>query len=117
MDTMKQAIKTYNNIMFGICREYNTIGTSFTEDAEKRNRWTLRDLVSEMQYTLDIYLDPDCIYWEEAHDDCQPIGMKGERVWLKEWQKEVAKMRRFINKYKAQALETVCIEDHCSKYD
>lgn len=113
MDIMKQAIKAYNKIMFDVCREYNTIGTSFTEDAENRNRWTLRDLISEVQYTLDVYLDRDCIYWEEAHDECQPAG----KPWLKEWQKEIAKMRRFINKYEAQALETVCVEGHCSKYD
>ena len=111
--TMKQAIKTYNNIMFDICREYNTIGTSFTEAPEDRNNWNLRDLVSEMQYTLDVYKDPNCRYWEEAHDDCQPVG----KPWMKEWKAEIARMQRFINKYKDEALTMEVMEDHCSKYD
>ena len=108
-----KAVDNYNNIMFAICREYNTIGTSYTEDAEHRNNWNLRDMVSEMQYTLDIYRDPDCIYYEEAYDDCQPAG----RPWYKQWKNITARMQRFINKYRSDALCMECTQCHCSIFD
>ena len=99
--------------MFDICQEFDTIGTSFTEDAENRNQWNLRDLVSEMQYTLDKYRDPNCVYWEDAHDECQPAG----RPWYKEWKKICARMQRFIDSHKDEALTMECHEHHCSKWD
>lgn len=110
----EQAKKRYNDLMYSICREYNTIGTSDTEDAENRNKWNLRDLVSEVQYTLDIYKDENCMYWEEAHDDCQP----SDKPWLKRWKSEIGRMQRFINMFKAAAMEIdEPYENHCSKYD
>ena len=103
----------YNNIMFDICREYNTIGTSYTEDAENRNKWNLRDMVSEVQYTLDVYRDPDCIYWQDAHDPTQGAG----KPWYKEWKNICGRMQRFVDKYKADALCMECTEGHCSVFD
>ena len=103
------AIRQYNNIMEDICREFLAIGEQHNETAG----WNLRDMVSEMQYTLDQYEDPDCIYWQDAHDECQPY----DKPWLKEWQKEKARMKRFIAKYKAEALKMECTQSHCSKYD
>lgn len=105
-----KAITQYNNIMWDICREHNTIGTSLSENTEN---WNLRDMVSEMQYTLDIYNDPDCLPWQDAHDPYQPP----HKPWLKEWQKEKARMKRFIDKYKDEALTMECYEGHCSKFD
>lgn len=110
---MLNAIKTYNSIMWDICREYNTIGTSMTEDAETRNKWNLRDLVSEMQYTLDIYKDPDCCYYEEAHDPDASYHKEA----LKEWKSLTARMKRFIDKYKTEAMTMQCTEGHCSRFD
>ena len=110
---MANPITTYNNIMWDICREYNTIGTSMTEDAEARNNWNLRDLVSEMQYTLDIYNDPDCVYYEEAHD----VDASYHKDAMKEWRSVTARMKRFIDKYKAEAMKMECTEAHCSRFD
>jgi hypothetical protein len=113
MTTFEKAKRQYNNLMFDICREYNTIETSFTEDKENRNKWNLRDLVSEVQYTLDIYEDPSCIYWEEAHDRHQPP----HKPWYKEWVSTKNKMKRFINRYKDEAIKLDCWQAHCSDFD
>lgn len=103
-------VTAYNNIMWDICHEHLTIGTMFSEGTAG---WNLRDMVSEMQYTLDKWNDPDCIYWQDAHDDTQP----SHKPWLKNWNNERARMKRFIEKYKNEALKMECTEGHCSIYD
>lgn len=108
------AVTQYNKIMFDICREYDTIGTSYTECPESRNQWNLRDLVSEMQYTLDVYTDPNCMEYEDAHSET----WDGKRSpYFKEWQSLTRRMKRFIDKYKAEALTMECMECHCSRWD
>lgn len=107
---MANTITTYNNIMNDICREYLTIGTCHSEGTDG---WNVRDMVSEMQYTLDIYLDPECIYWQDAHDETQPP----HKPWLRNYQNEIARMRRFIAKYKDEAMTMECTAAHSSIYD
>lgn len=106
------AIKTYNRLMNDICREHLTIGTRLSEGTEN---WNLRDMVSEMAYTLEVYDNPGCIYWEDAHDSSQPGGPGGE--WYQHWYNEKARMRRFIEKYRDEALKLECAEAHCSIFD
>lgn len=103
------AIKQYNNIMYDLCRDNLAIGELHNET----KGWNLRDMVSEMQYTLDQYEDENCIYWQDAHDECQP----SHKPWLKEWQNQKARMKRFIAKYKDEAMKMQCAEWHSSKYD
>lgn len=110
----KQVIKRYNDIMFSISREHNTIGTSYSEGTEM---WNLRDLVSEMQYTLDMYEDTSCIYWEEAHEPDQPKNSKGVGIWYSEWVSVKNKMKRFIKAYEPFIGDMICHEGHCSIYD
>lgn len=110
---MKDAIKKYNEIMFAICREHNTIGTNFSEDTDG---WNLRDMVSEMQYTIKRYKDEDGIYWQDAHDESQPID-NGVGRWFRQWKKEIAMMERFVAKYKEQVLTMKCTVSHCSQFD
>lgn len=106
------AVKRYNRLMYEMCYEYNTIGTSFSESTDG---WTIRDLVSEVQYTLDLWLDPMCAPYQDAHDRWMDAD---EREYLyKDWVSNVAKMKRFVQRYKADALETVCVSSHCSKFD
>lgn len=107
---MEKAKKKYNDIMFEIAREHLTIGT---KNSEGTDEWNLRDMVSEMQYTLDVYNDPSCIYWEEAHDDTQP----SDKPWYREWIRAKGLMKRFIDKYKQMALTMECTVAHCSKFD
>ena len=107
---MKTAVKRYNELMFDICHEHLTIGTRFSEDTED---WNLRDLVSEMQYTLDIWNDPDCIAWQDAHDETQPR----DKPWYHNWYNEKKRMERFINRYKDEALGLECHAGHCSCWD
>ena len=87
------AVKRYNELMNDLCREHSTIGTSFSENTDG---WNLRDMVSEVQYVLDLYDDPSTIYWEDAHDDNQP----SYKPWYKEWLSEKRRMKRFIERYK-----------------
>lgn len=110
MDTFEKAVKRYNQIMFDACEEYNTIGTSYTEEAGGYNRsqWNLRDLVSEVQYLYDKYHDEGCCYIEQARDDA---------YYRKEWKSLTGKMRRFIDTFKAEALTMECTNCHCSKWD
>ena len=110
MTTNEKAIKRYNDIMWDLCREHLTIGTRLSENTEN---WNLRDMISEMQYTLDMYDSEDSIYWIDAHDPDQP----GDREWYRVWYNEKARMRRFINRYKDEALTMTCTEGHCSRYD
>ena len=105
-----RALKTYNNIMYDIARDHNTIGT---KAAENTDEWTLRDMVSEMQYTLDQYMDPDCIYWMDAHDECQGFS----KPWLREWQNATRRMKRFIKTWERAAIMEQCAVNHCSDYD
>ena len=106
---MDEAVKRYNDIMFDLGREYNTIGTNYTEDPEHRNKWNLRDLVSEMQYTLDVHLDPGCTPYIDAHS--------GDKDDYKVWASETGKMKRFIKKYADSVAGMKCTEGHCSCFD
>lgn len=113
----KQAVKTYNAIMFSVCLEHATIGTNFSENTDG---WNLRDLVSEMQYQLDMWTDPDCMSWQDAHDPIQPVDVingRSRKRWLYEWSKSKARMERFINKYKPLIKGLTCTVGHCSIYD
>ncbi len=103
------AVKQYNNLMNDICREHLTIGMRLSEGTEN---WNLADMVCEVQYTLEMYEDPDCLYWQDAHDNTQPL----DKPWYKEWTNEKARMKRFIAKYKKAAMEMAPTEGHCSKY-
>ena len=99
----------YNNLMFDIAFEYNTIGTRFSESTED---WNLRDAVSETQYTLDLFKDEDSIFWADAHDPSQ----RG-RAWYNEWRNNINRMTRFINRWKDDALKMHCTSIHFSEYD
>lgn len=110
---MKSAVTWYNDIMECIAREHNTIGTSFSENTSD---WNLRDMVSEMQYTLDMWNDPDSLAWQDAHDESQPIW-NGRPEWLYNWQKEKARMSRFIKAYAPFVSDMECAVGHCSIYD
>lgn len=110
---IKTAIKRYNDIMISIAREHNTIGTRLSEDTEN---WNLRDMVSEMQYTLDLWNDETSLAWQDAHDEFQPV-YNGRKEWLYNWQKEKSKMKRFIDAYKPFILGIECAIGHSSIYD
>lgn len=105
----RNPIKWYNDIMYSVCRDEVCIGESHTATKD----WTLRDMVSEMQYVLNQYEDPDCIYYQDAHNETQP----SHKPWYKEWIADKSKMKRFINANKDEALKMECVESHCSKYD
>ena len=106
---MKKGQKAYNKLMFDLAMEYDTIDTIYTEAPERRNNWNLRDMVSEVQYILDFYNDPDSTFFESGHCDDED-----ER---RQYRADCSKMRRFIRTYKDEALTMQCFEGHCSQYD
>lgn len=107
----KAAVKRYNGIVYDICRDEVAVHS----DNKETCNWTLRDMVSEMQYILDIYNDHDCVYYEDAH---APLYEQGsDRPWYRQWISDKGKMERFIKRYEKAALELECYENHCSKYD
>ena len=106
---MKKGLKAYNNLMFHLAMEYDTIGTLYTERPDDRNQWNLRDMVSEVQYILDFYNEPNSVFYESGHSD--------NKEWRDQYKQDIAKMRRFIAKYKDEALTMQCYEGHCSKFD
>lgn len=110
--TFEKAVKQYNDLMYDLCREYNTVGTPDTEGKD-REHWTLRDLISEVQYTLDIYNDEGCMYWLDAHDTYSP----DHEELHKQWVKDRNRMKRFIAKYLEEAMQTKCYSAHCSIFD
>ena len=66
---MQTAIKKYNDLMYMLCCEHNTIGTKLSERTEE---WNLRDMVSECQYQLDCYYEEGHNAYEQLHalDGC-----------------------------------------------
>ena len=99
---MATAVKKYNDIMWSICYEHSTIGTSLSENTEN---WNLRDMVAECDYVLSTYYEcGHCNYEmkEEAPD---------------EWRKEVGYLKRFIKRYEPFIQNMVCVAGHCSSYD
>lgn len=110
MTTFEKAVKRYNDLMYEVGEDYNTIGTNSTENdgGYERDKWNLRDLVSEVQYLSDKYHDRGCVYLEEAEFDSN---------YRKEWRRLTAKMKRFIDAYKEEALTMECVNTHCSKWD
>lgn len=105
-----KAVDMYNGIVFDICHEEVSIGTSYSEGT---SGWNLRDMVSEIQYLLDLWNDPDCDPYQDAHDETQAP----DKPWYRQWKKEKERMRRFIEKHKDEALTMECFEAHGSKYD
>ena len=106
---MAKGLKSYNKLMFHLAMEYDTIGTIYTENPEMRNNWNLRDMVSEVQYILDFYNEPDTVFSEMAESD-DPEDRK-------RWRDDCSRMKRFIARYKDEALTMECTSGHCSKFD
>ena len=108
---MKIGKKAYNKLMFHLGLEYDTIDTEYTERPERRSEWNLRDMVSEVQHVLDMYLDPKSTYYEKAHDP------EDDENYKETYKKDISMMRAFIRKYKKEALTMDCNYGHCSIYD
>ena len=102
----EKARKRYNGIMYSMCLEYLTIGTSYSEDTDG---WNIRDMVSEAQYQLDILYDPDTMTGGMRYSDS--ITEK------KEWRSMAGRLSRFIKAYLPFIKGIKCTQGHCSKYD
>lgn len=118
MTVFEKATKQYNEIMYDIGLEFLTIGTRFSENTDG---WTLRDMVSEMQYQLDVcYEDGNAN--AEARDieflmDAYGMDEETARADHAAWLKKTRRLRAFINKYKTEALKVGHVTSHCSKFD
>lgn len=124
---MKTAIKKYNDLMYMLCCEHNTIGTKLSERTEE---WNLRDMVSECQYQLDCYYEEGHDAYEQLHalDGCTMTikDLMDDRymkrhTWMvkgvEEAKKEMKALRQFINTYKKDISGMECHQGHCSMWD
>lgn len=102
---MKKVIERYNDIMISCCREYATIGLSYSEDTDN---WNLRDMVAECDYILSTYYEP-------GHCNCEM--RYGDDDEKRTWRSETGRLQRFINRYKEEALKMPCTCYHCSPLD
>ena len=103
---MESALKRYNDLMYDLCREHNTIGQSLSEDTSE---WNLRDMVAECDYELSTY-------YEVGHCN-EEMRHSYDEEERKMWRSEVSKLTRFIKRYEPFIGDMVCAEGHCSKYD
>ena len=127
---IKEATKRYNDLMWDLCYEHNTIGTRLSEDTEN---WGLRDMVSECQYVLDCCYEeghaneegrcPD--YWEVTPEDILSKArfdrVQRHNAYEKEahkaWLSRTRRLRNFIRKYSPYIKDMKCAMGHCSCYD
>ncbi|MCH5303542.1 MAG: hypothetical protein J1E41_01645 [Ruminococcus sp.] len=110
---IKRATQTYNNIMYDICREYLTIGDRLSERTEN---WNIRDLVCEIDYTLNIYLDESCMPYQDAHYYPEDKYNR-QSAYYTEWYNPIQRMKRFIKTYEPLSRDIIPTESHCSQYD
>ncbi len=124
---MKTAIKKYNELMYMLCCEHNTIGTKLSERTEE---WNLRDMVSECQYQLDCYYEEGHDAYEQLHEldgctmtieDLMDDRYMKRHLWMmqgvEEAKKEMKALRQFINTYKKHISGMECHQGHCSMWD
>lgn len=118
MTVFEEAKKQYNKTMNDLGLEFLTIGTNFSEDTAN---WTVRDMVSEAQYQLDVCYEDD-----NANADGRTVAgfmdiygssREDAEEAHAEWLKKTRALRAFIRKYKAEALKGKCAAGHCSKFD
>ena len=102
---MKTALNKYNNLMYELGREHNTIGQPLSENTSD---WNLRDMVAECDYELNTYYEVGHCNEELRHSDEEERKM---------WRSDVGKLTRFIKRYEPFIEDMVCFEGHCSKYD
>ena len=98
----QKIIDRYNDLMYGIDVEHKTIGTGFSEGTEN---WNLRDMVAEADYWLGTFYEDGHCNHELIHDDPNS------------WKSQTGKLKRFIARFKDEALTMRTTTDHCSKYD
>lgn len=103
---LESAIKRYNSIMDDLCYEHNTIGTSLSENTEK---WNLRDMIAECDYTLSTYYESGHINGDMRYSD--------DEYERKLWRSQTGRLRRFIEKYEPFTKDMKCSEGHCSRFD
>lgn len=101
----EKAVQRYNNLMWSMCLEHLTIGTSFSEDTEG---WNIRDMVAECDYQLSTY-------YEGGY--CNADMRYGDSEERKAWYSETGKLKRFIAAYEPFIEDVICESGHCSRYD
>lgn len=103
---METALKKYNDIMYSLGYEFNTIGQTLSEHT---GEWNLRDMVAECDYVLSTY-------YEAGHSN-EEMRHSYDKEDRKMWRSDVGRLIRFIKRYEPFVRNMVCAEGHCSKYD
>lgn len=127
---IKVATKRYNDLMWDLGYEHNTIGTSLSEDTED---WNLRDMVSECQYVLDCCYEDGHANSEGRYTDYLKLSEEdmmskekiryvmrhndAEKKMHEHWLSMTRRLRNFIKKYEPYIKDMKCASGHCSCYD
>ena len=101
----EKAKRRYNKMMNSLGLEHLTIGEELSEETEN---WNIRDMVSEAQYQLDLYYDPETASGMMLYED---------EECKKGWRSETGQLSRYINAWEEVAMTMECETEHCSKYD
>lgn len=104
---MARATDRYNGIMFDVGADHLTVGIpGYSEDTDG---WNLRDMIAEADYVLSTY-------YENGHVN-NDLRFSEEEEERKAWRSDTGKLKRFIQAYEPFAVDLVCKDSHCSKYD
>ncbi len=118
MAIFEEAKKQYNKLMNSLGLEFLTIGTDFSENTDD---WTLRDMVSEAQYQLDVCYEDDndnaAGRTVAGYMDLYSVSREDAEEVHAEWLNKTRALRAFIRKYQKAALLEKCTQGHCSKFD
>ncbi|MCQ2581875.1 MAG: hypothetical protein MJ170_02730 [Alphaproteobacteria bacterium] len=104
----ENAKRDFNQLVWYLGIEYLEITDVPYEEDEKI--WNIRDMISEIQFELNKYFNPDMEQYAVLHGN-------GDEIDVQIAKNNVAAMRKFINKYKNHVDGLVCVREHCSKWD
>ena len=118
----KNAIKSYNDLMYKLGCEHNTIGTHDSEETEK---WNLADMVQEAEYILSCYYEEGHCRYLDLHslDDYTLTGedLLDKRKFsqyhnmlrvVQNAKQEMKDLQMFIRKYKKDSLQYKATSNH-----
>ena len=104
----ENAKRDFNQLVWYLGIEYCEItDVPYEEDQEI---WNIRDMISEIQFELDKYSNPDMEQYAVLH------GL-GDEIDVQNAKNNVAAMQKFINKYKKYVGDLKCIRPHMSRWD
>ena len=121
---MRNAIKTYDDLMFKYGYDHLTISEGETHG------WNLRDMMSEVAYQLECVLDPmssqgteyeeslETLEWFKGGTDKHSVQRRKEAsARIKHRNDQVTDLRKFLQRYRYDVYDIKCTVRHSSAWD